>query len=104
MRRFGIDSGLVLKRQVTTLRGKTCLPAGASQVESLASGQTTLLEVRDNLFLSWLSRMVFIPVSERPVEGWHSRVTSLVKRSPNCDSDAFRHARPSLLRPLKLGH
>lgn len=49
----------------------------------MASGATTLREINNEEFKSWVSALALIRVVERPVEGLHSRISGVLKRAPS---------------------
>ena len=53
------------------------------KVESLASGQMLMEDVQDAKFISWVAALGSIKVTERPVEGLHSRINTILRANPN---------------------
>lgn len=54
-----------------------------SEVEAIADGSMTTSSVTDSEFRRWIASLGLVRVSERPVEGLHSRISSILRRSPN---------------------
>ena len=53
------------------------------QVEQLASGAILVQDVENTLFCKWVAAFGILKVNERPIEGYHSRVSGLIKKRPN---------------------
>ena len=54
-----------------------------TKVESLASGHMLMQDVEDEKFISWVAALGSIKVTERPVEGLHSRINTILRANPN---------------------
>ena len=60
-----------------------------AKVEQLAQGVITSADVGRSTdpvcqaFKSWTSALAMLSIVERPIEGWHARVTQLLRKSPN---------------------
>ena len=59
-------------------------------VEQMASG-VELKDINHDGFRRWVSALTLIRVVERPVEGLHSRVNTILKRAPNASMSYISH-------------
>ena len=53
------------------------------QVEALATGRISIGDVDNRDFLFWVAALGSIRVTERPVEGLHSRINSMLRVQSN---------------------
>lgn len=54
-----------------------------TKVEMLADGQILVEDIDNSLFCHWVSAFAAIKVTERPVEGLHSRINTILRVQPN---------------------
>jgi hypothetical protein len=90
---LGLGNAVKLNLRLVVVTVTDC--HGSAEVEALATGRLTveqLNEIGDDpafaesperQFARWIRAFSYMRLNERPIEGWHSRATRHVRRSPN---------------------